>query len=275
MNRLQKKCFVAATGMHLLLVVVLVVGPGFLSPKDDLRDLQVIDVIPANLIEQPFAGGGQPKATPPPPVPRTQPQPPPPKPTAKVEPEREPPPPKPKATEPDPVPVPKKHTVTPNLTPTVRKTAEKTPPKVEPKTAPNQTTATDEKLQALARSVSSLRESLSPTTSISVPGPGGEAYAGYDIVVQSVYQKRYDQELPQAGDIADRRWEVEVSVTIARSGDVVSSRITKPSGNPALNKLVQRVLDRVTFIAPFPPTSKDSQRTFTIIFDLKPRKALG
>ena len=31
MSRLQKKCFIAASGLHLLLVVILLVGPAFLA----------------------------------------------------------------------------------------------------------------------------------------------------------------------------------------------------------------------------------------------------
>jgi len=34
-------------------------------------------------------------------------------------------------------------------------------------------------------------------------------------------------------------------------------------------------LDAVTFIRPFPEGSTDPQRTFTIVFDLKPQRAIG
>jgi len=60
-----------------------------------------------------------------------------------------------------------------------------------------------------------------------------------------------------------------------RDGTVISGKVVNSSGNAALNKLVKRVLDAVTFIAPFPEGAKDSQRTFNIIFDLKPTKAIG
>src|SRR5207253_347462 len=103
--------------------------------------------------------------------------------------------------------------------------------------------------------VENLKEGLS-STSTSVPGPGGEAYAGYEIVLQSIYKKHYDQALAAAGDIATGHSAVEVSVVIARSGDVVSSRLVNPSGNSALDKLVRRVLDAVRYIRPFPEGSK-------------------
>ena len=104
---------------------------------------------------------------------------------------------------------------------------------------------------------------------------GGEAYAGYEIVLQSIYKKYYDQALAASGDIATGHSAVEVSVVIARDGNVLSSRLVTPSGNAALDRLVRRVLDAVTFIRPFPEGSTDPQRTFTIVFDLKPQRAIG
>ena len=72
MNRLQKKCAIATAGFHLLLLVILIVGPGFFAPKPKADDLQILDVIPANLIDAAFNSGVR-NAQPPPPVvqPRT------------------------------------------------------------------------------------------------------------------------------------------------------------------------------------------------------------
>jgi len=94
-------------------------------------------------------------------------------------------------------------------------------------------------------------------------------------VIQSIYQHRYDQELITAGDVGTQVVNVEVTVTVARAGEVLSARLLKPSGNAAMNRVVQRVLERVTFIAPFPEGAKDAQRTFNIIFELKPKKVIG
>ena len=51
MNRLQKKCLIATAGFHLLLLVILFVGPAFFAPSPKPDDTQVLDVIPANLID--------------------------------------------------------------------------------------------------------------------------------------------------------------------------------------------------------------------------------
>ncbi|MFZ0828807.1 MAG: hypothetical protein WAO02_15420, partial [Verrucomicrobiia bacterium] len=74
MNRLQKKCVIVTAGVHLLLLVILIVGPAFFSPRPNADDLQVLDVIPANLIDAPFNSGVA-NAQPPPPAPATPPPP--------------------------------------------------------------------------------------------------------------------------------------------------------------------------------------------------------
>src|SRR5260221_1644786 len=86
MNRLQKKCFIASAGLHLLLVAILFLGSAFLGSREKPVTLQYIDIIPFKVIDAPFAGGGNPNAKPPAPTPQVQtppvqppaPQPPPP-----------------------------------------------------------------------------------------------------------------------------------------------------------------------------------------------------
>ena len=58
MNRLHKKCLLASVGAHSLLLLILLVGPAFLSSKSKSDDLPVIDFIPSKFIDAPFAGGG-------------------------------------------------------------------------------------------------------------------------------------------------------------------------------------------------------------------------
>ena len=74
MNRLQKKCVIVTVGVHLLLLVILMVGPAFFSPRPKADDSPVIDVIPAILIDAPFNSGVA-NAKLPPPAPVTPPQP--------------------------------------------------------------------------------------------------------------------------------------------------------------------------------------------------------
>ena len=51
MNRLQKKCVIATAGFHLLLLVILFVGPAFFWAREKPDDTPVLDVIPANLVD--------------------------------------------------------------------------------------------------------------------------------------------------------------------------------------------------------------------------------
>src|ERR1019366_1631783 len=74
MNRLQKKCVIGTAGVHLLLLVILFVGPAFFYSRPKADDLQVLDVIPANLIDAAFNSGVA-NAAPPPPAPVTPPPP--------------------------------------------------------------------------------------------------------------------------------------------------------------------------------------------------------
>src|ERR1035437_2816296 len=84
MNKLRQKCFVASAGLHLLLVVILVIGPAFLTSKSKVDDSPVLDVIPGTVIDAAFSGGGNPHGTPPPPAPIV------PRPPAPVQPAPEP-----------------------------------------------------------------------------------------------------------------------------------------------------------------------------------------
>ena len=75
MNRLQKKCVMATVGVHLLLLVILIVGPAFFTPKSKTEDFHVLDVIPANLIDASVNSGAQNAQPPAPVVTPPQPQP--------------------------------------------------------------------------------------------------------------------------------------------------------------------------------------------------------
>ena len=67
MNRLQKKCAIATAGFHLLLLVILFVGPAFFWSREKQDDTPVLDMIPAILVDS--ASTGVKDAQPPPPTP--------------------------------------------------------------------------------------------------------------------------------------------------------------------------------------------------------------
>ena len=103
---------------------------------------------------------------------------------------------------------------------------------------------------AFGSAANSLESSLSGSTTIELKGPGGGGvpYANFLQAVKSVYQNAWI--VPDG--ITDENATVAAAVTIARDGTVVSSRITRSSGNPAVDRSVQVTLDRVKWAAPLP-----------------------
>ncbi len=284
MSRLQKKCFIVSAGVHLLLFIILLVGPAFLSSKSHSEDVQAMDFYPSKLIDAAFAGGGNRNAKPPAPIqPPSQPP---------VQAQRQPPPeksqeadpPKPTAKpkiDPDSVEMaePKRHKPQINTTLTTRKIETST--KSKPKSISTDTQAQERQLtdnrRRLARQLTSAAESIrantSSATSIEDPGPGGggPSYASYAAWVKTVYENAWEVPEDTASDDAITK----VTVTIACDGTVLSGRISRPSGDSPVDKSVQRTLDRVTFIRPFPDGVKEKQRTYIINFNLKAKRGLA
>ncbi len=277
MSRLEKKCLIVSAALHLLLMLVLFVGPAFLVSKNQPNNLPVIDVIPSKLVDELLYGGGSPKAAPPPrntvenrlPAPaQPKPLPSPPEPVAS------PPKPQPARTsEPDPdpakaKPAPKRIQVdlTVKQSP---KTA--TAAKARAEAAAKAQQAAAARREQFASSIQDLRSNLSTGTRIEMPGPGGEAYANYGQVVKSVYENAW---IPPAS-VTDENTTVQVKVIIARDGTVLSGEILKRSGLAPLDRSVERVLKQINFVAPFPEGAKDDQRTFIIDFNLRAKRLLG
>ncbi|HVU07631.1 MAG TPA: TonB family protein [Verrucomicrobiae bacterium] len=271
MNRLQKKCVLATAGIHLLLLVILFVGPAFFSEREKTDDLQVLDVIPANLIDAPFNSGVK-NAQPPAPTPA--PTPPVPKPVV----------------QPAPAPAPTPSLVSklekifksekPELTktetkPEPKKTAEQ-PHKIQvntqlvTRTAPKNS-ATDSQRVALQKAIQNLKKNFSPSTTVDMPGNSSVAYANYASVVKSIYEQAWSPPTETASDDAN----VKVRVTIASDGTVINAQIIAPSDDASVDASVQQTLERVTFIRKFPEGSTEKERTYTINFNLKAKRMLG
>ncbi|HKW30701.1 MAG TPA: TonB family protein [Verrucomicrobiae bacterium] len=268
MNRLQKKCVLATAGIHLLLFVILLVGPAFFQPRHKADDLNVLDVIPANLIDAQFTSGVR-VAQPPPPVVQPAPRPPAPQPVVLPPPKPVEPAPTP-MVKPEPVkpaPVPDKvqpHKVEPNLKPVVHNAPRNVPKNNSPQTS--------QQARALRNAIRSLKSNFSPSTTVDMPGNSSVAYANYASAVKSIYDQAWAQ-VP-LDTVANENENVKARVTIASDGTVISARIIESSGDAALDVSVQKTLERVTFIAPFPEGTPDKQRTYTINFNPQLRKML-
>ena len=266
MNRLQKKCTLATAGIHLLLLVILIVGPAFFAPRPKADDLQVLDVIPSNLIDAQFNSGVR-GAQPPPPA--AQPAPPPPvvqpvvtpPPTPSPEPVVKPEPVKTEPTRPAPE-KPQEHKIQIDTHLVKRNASQKN-------STPDNSA---QQARALRKAIRSLKQNFSPSTTVDMPGNSSVAYASYASAVKSVYDQAWAQ-VP-LDHVANDNENVKVTVTIASDGTVISARIADSSGDKALDASVQKTIERVTFVAPFPEGSTDKQRTYTINFNPQLRKML-
>jgi len=303
MNRLQKKCFFASAGFHLLLGGILLIGPAFLTSQPKPEDAQIINFIPLVTTDEKVSGGGSPSGGNPPPrqAPDAQPPKPPlaaaePAKPAKAEvPEPEPPkkpaPKKPAAkviTPPDEdsdsLEVAKKtvHKIVVNTTPVVRKPTASTTAAAEAKAraAAREAEQARESAEqssrissALGRAVSNIEGSLSGSTEIKLKGPGGGGvpYANWLWAVKSLYTEAWT--VPDG--VADDSASVTATVTIARDGTVVSARISRTSGNALVDDSVRAALNRVRTGPPLPESSSQDQRTVSINFNVKSKRLLG
>lgn len=277
MNRTQKKCVAAATGFHLLLLVILFVGPAFLSSNQKGEDRALIDFVPLKTIDEALSGGGNPNARPPapaPPPPVSRPQPPAPRPEPVVQP---PEPPKPVQRDPDTFDTkPAKKLPPESLKPVVRP-KNKTNAKQKPTTnSDSQSDAADERRTQLAKAARnaarSLQEGLSSSTTVEMPGPGGGGvpYANFLDGVKKIYNDAWI--VPDG--VTDDEATATASVTIARHGNVLSAKIIRSSGNASADASVEATLRRVTRAVPLPENAKEDQRTVTIKFNVKAKRGL-
>lgn len=272
-NRLQKKCFVASAGLHLLLASILILGSAFLAAPKKAEPTAYVHFIPDFTTDEHIMGGGTPSGgPPPPPVPpvRT----PDPAPTPAVSnprpPTPTPPPPRPSTATKAPMPLP--------LRPDPRGTR-----------PASQRTDNGAAAQAAAQArAQQLREALNNRIGQSLTGigglshstelhfsdgigGGGRSYANFLDTVRS----RYEEAWFVPDGVTDDNATTEASVTIARNGDVISARVTRSSGNGDVDASVREVLQRVKFVAPLPEASSDSQRTVEINFNVKAKRGLG
>ena len=304
MNPLQKKCVIATAGFHLLLLVILFLGPGFFNRQPPPDSLPTLKIIPANAVESTLNSGSTastpapvtptpptPVVTPPPEPTPTPPTPEPAKPVVTPEPAPQPKPqPEVQPTKPVEPDVPDKPDDTPDPKPAPKpvKHHEITLTLVDhvvPKKHVRDTTAADadaaeEKAEraaahrralAISRLTDSIDHNLTSSTDVSVPGPGSQSYANYGQIVKSIYENAWNP--PDSADSDEAS--PKVRVVISRDGSVISAHIITPSGDKALDDSVQRTLDRVTFIHAFPDGATENERSYIINFNLKAKRMLG
>jgi TonB family protein len=96
---------------------------------------------------------------------------------------------------------------------------------------------------------------------------GGSSRSSMDYGTMLV--KAYTRAWNPPAELAGRLHIITVSVTIAKSGRVTNKRIVKKSGISSVDRSVQATLDRETKFRAFPSGMTESQKTYTIDFNLQ------
>lgn len=294
MSRFERKCFVGSAIMHGSLLLVFFFGAAFLPSKKSEKLPPVITLL-AIPTDRPISSGGNPNGNPEPPAPAQPPE--------KIEPPQPPPPepPKPEVKKEVEKVEPRKEVVRAekekgDVPVQAKKQPDKkqtetanTKPRISTKTVirTNNTARPDrERAEELARYnaerqrlasqingiVNGVGKSLNKNTVAAPLGPGGEAFVNYGSLVREIYDRAWHV----GQDLTDNDSATTAQVTIQRDGRVLRAVISRRSGNSTLDRSVQRALDSVRDIgAPFPAGAKEAERTFTIEFNLRTKRALG
>ncbi|MCH2381180.1 MAG: TonB C-terminal domain-containing protein [Pedosphaera sp.] len=232
---------------HTLILAMLVLGPMLLAKREE--KVRVIDLVPSEVIDKLLAPAAPvaPPPAPAPPKPKPEPK--------KIQPKPKPKPvlpkPKPKKNTPKPKPKPKPK-IKVNLDSSVRK------PDARNTEAEKEAA---KRREALNRSLNKLDTKLSGRTAVNVP-LGRFASANYESLIRRKYMDATIHPGAISGDPV-----VKVRLVIARSGRVLSASITGQSGVTSWDRAVQKTLDRVKFIKPFPESMKGAQQTFNLNFN--------
>jgi hypothetical protein len=102
---------------------------------------------------------------------------------------------------------------------------------------------------------------------------GGEAFVNYRTAIFNAYYQAWKtpEGITRAVAVAD------VRIVVARNGDILSSEFVSKSGDTSVDRSIQRALDQVERqkLPAFPPGATDTQRTFTIRFNLEAKQSAG
>jgi TonB family protein len=309
MDRLQKKCIIASTAFHSLLVGLLVFGSA-LMPTPHEAPVQLLKVYRSEDVSAALSSGGSPDVqvapNPLPPAAPVNPKPevtPPPKPAPEpakpkpVEPVVKPipEPPKPethnfisdlfKPSKPDKVTKPPKEDVAEkpkphkieidkiSLKPVVRNKNEKT----DQAQAAADARARDQRrkiAKEITTAYNTIGKNISSSTPIDMPpGVGGEGPVSVNY--GSIISSKYDAAWSPPTDVEESLATAEARVTIARDGSVISAHISKSSGNASLDRSIENALSAVTYIEAFPASFKQQQITVTVPFNLRTKRQTG
>ncbi len=116
----------------------------------------------------------------------------------------------------------------------------------------------------LRSGATSISQGVGTSTTIEMPGPGGQAYGPYISYLGLFYRERWKS--PRSSSRSKAY--VGASVEIAKDGTVLDWKITDSSGIREVDDSVREVLKRYSKLRALPETTTDPKRLFTIQFRL-------
>ena len=118
--------------------------------------------------------------------------------------------------------------------------------------------------KTLGGAAQAVGKQTSASTTIEMPGPGGQAYAPYGSYLGDFYKQYWHK--PSA--LSVRSASIVVEVVIARDGRLLDSKFEK-SGYRELDDSVISLIRNYQQLRPLPDSTTDAQRTFRIKFTLE------
>jgi TonB family protein len=108
--------------------------------------------------------------------------------------------------------------------------------------------------------VNGVGKTLGKSTVVEPLGDGGAAFANWGSLVGEIYKRAVYASHPQSDEDAV----AVIRVVVRRDGTVKDADWKSRTGNPALDKAVDRAMRVVREVPPFPADSKDTERGFNI-----------
>ena len=107
-----------------------------------------------------------------------------------------------------------------------------------------------------------------PTITATGDSAGSASQAAYIDLIVAECQRNWEKTKPARGELGQTIPTLEVVITVRRDGGILGHRITRSSGNAALDRSVRQAIDRSDPLPAFTPDMSGTQQDFELRFVL-------